>query len=230
MQNTLMRFAGALVIGSVALIGTQVHAQTDAANDSEAHEHAHSHGTAESSEADARAIYDGYFEDSQIEPRALTDWEGDWQSVYPYLMDGTLAPVMAHKAEHGEMTEEEYRAYYETGYETDVDRIEIAGDAVRFHTAEGSVEGRYAPDGYEVLTYEKGNRGVRYVFAKTEGHADAPDYIQLSDHIIAPQKADHYHLYWGDDRAALLEELTNWPTYYPSSLSGDEIVAEMTAH
>ena len=49
-------------------------------------------------------------------------------------------------------------------------------------------------------------------------------------HRIAPAKADHYHLYWGDDRAAVLEELTNWPTYYPSGLSAGEIVKEMTAH
>ena len=47
---------------------------------------------------------------------------------------------------------------------------------------------------------------------------------------IAPGAADHYHLYWGDDRAGLLEELTNWPTYYPAALSADAIVAEMIAH
>ena len=32
------------------------------------------------------------------------------------------------------------------------------------------------------------------------------------------------------DRAALLEELTNWPTFYPAALSDDAIVAEMLAH
>ena len=47
---------------------------------------------------------------------------------------------------------------------------------------------------------------------------------------IAPEVSDHYHLYWGDDRAAVLEELTNWPTYYPAGLSADEIVSEMLAH
>ncbi|MEQ8922811.1 MAG: ZinT/AdcA family metal-binding protein, partial [Roseovarius sp.] len=30
--------------------------------------------------------------------------------------------------------------------------------------------------------------------------------------------------------AALLEEVTNWPTYYPADLSVDQIVEEMTAH
>jgi len=184
--------------------------------------HSHDHGDDQ--------IYKGYFEDSQIQDRALSDWEGDWQSVYPYLQDGTLDPVMAHKAEGGEQTADEYKAYYEIGYKTDVERITIEGDTVTFFKEGKPLKARYVSDGRETLTYEKGNRGVRFIFKKTEGDADAPDYIQFSDHRIAPAKADHYHLYWGDDRAALLEEVTNWPTYYPSSLSAKEIVEEMMAH
>lgn len=184
--------------------------------------HSHDHGDDQ--------IYKGYFEDSQVKDRALSDWEGDWQSVYGYLQDGTLDPVMAHKAEGGSQTADEHKAYYEIGYKTDVERITIEGDAVTFFKNGQPIKARYASDGHEILTYEKGNRGVRFIFKKTEGDAEAPDYIQFSDHKIAPAKADHYHLYWGDDRAALLKEVTNWPTYYPSSLSAKEIVEEMIAH
>ncbi len=184
--------------------------------------HSHDHGDDQ--------IYKGYFEDSQIKDRALSDWAGDWQSVYSYLLDGTLDPVMAHKAEGGGKTAEEYKAYYEIGYKTDVERITIEGDIVTFFKNGTPAKARYAGDGREILTYEKGNRGVRFIFKKTEGDAEAPDYIQFSDHKIAPAPADHYHLYWGDDRAGLLEELTNWPTYYPASLSAKQIVSEMMAH
>ncbi len=190
----------------------------------DAKDHAHSHDPA------AQQIYKGYFEDAQVKDRALSDWAGDWQSVYPYLRDGTLDPVMAHKAESGEQSAEDYKAYYEIGYKTDVDRIEITGDSVTFFKAGEPLKARYASDGREILTYKKGNRGVRFIFRKVEGDADAPQYIQFSDHKIAPEKADHYHLYWGDDRAALLDEVTNWPTYYPSSLSAKQIVEEMIAH
>ncbi|WP_246750593.1 ZinT family metal-binding protein [Martelella lutilitoris] len=193
-------------------------------HDHEGHDHAHTHDHGDPQ------IYKGYFEDSQIADRPLSDWEGDWQSVYPYLQDGTLDPVMAHKAETGSMTAAEYKAYYDTGYKTDVERITIEGDVVTFYRDGEAVEGRYESDGYEVLTYAKGNRGVRFIFEKTGGDAAAPRFIQFSDHRIAPADADHYHLYWGDDRAALLEELTNWPTYYPSSLDSDQIVDEMLAH
>lgn len=191
-----------------------------------AHDHAHHDDPV------AEQVYNGYFEDSQIAARPLSDWAGEWQSVYPYLQDGTLDPVMAHKAESGEQSAEEYRAYYETGYQTETVRLDIAEDGnITFHETDGtSQSGLYVSDGYEVLTYEKGNRGVRFIFKKETGDEMAPDYIQFSDHRISPSVADHYHLYWGDDRAALLEEVTHWPTYYPAALTGQEILEEMLAH
>ena len=65
----------------------------------------------------------GIFEDSQVADRALSDWEGEWQSVYPYLLDGTLDNVFAEKAEEtGEKTAEEYKEYYTVGYEVDLYR------------------------------------------------------------------------------------------------------------
>ncbi|MCR4265424.1 metal-binding protein ZinT [Nitratireductor sp. ZSWI3] len=227
MQTMFTRCAGALAMGSMLLFLAQAGAQESRSGNAPTHAHDnahdHSHGADD-------AIYKGYFEDGQIAARMLSDWEGDWQSVYPYLQDGTLDPVMAHKSEQGDKSAAEYRAYYETGYKTDVDRIVISGDSVTFHEDGKAVEGRYASDGYEILTYEKGNRGVRYIFEKTGGDGEAPRFIQFSDHRIAPAQADHYHLYWGSDRAALLKEVTNWPTYYPSSLSGEQIAGEMMAH
>jgi zinc transport system substrate-binding protein len=199
-----------------------------------AHDHSHSHDHDQQGEgvghAHEEAISKGYFKDSQVQDRDLGDWQGNWQSVYPLLRDGTLDAVMAHKAEDGDKTAEEYRAYYETGYQTEVERIEIAGEKVTFLRQGNPVSAHYTADGYELLTYEKGNRGVRFVFEKSSGDAGAPQFIQFSDHIIAPQVSGHFHLYWGDDRAALLEEVTNWPTYYPAELSGSEISKEMMAH
>jgi zinc transport system substrate-binding protein len=201
----------------------KVHEHADGeAHDHAGHDHAHSHGDPQ--------IYKGYFEDSQVKDRPLSDYAGDWQSVYPYLKDGTLDPVWKHKAEKGTSSVEDIRAEYEVGYKTDVNRITIEGDAVTFYKDGKPSKGTYAYGGKEILTYKKGNRGVRFIFKKTDGDAGAPQFIQFSDHGIAPNKADHYHLYWGDDRAALLNEVTNWPTYYPSSLKADEIVSEMKAH
>ena len=221
-NNSFPRAAALTAALVMALTGAQAHADHGTAK-AEAHGHAHDH-------APAKAVAKGYFEDAQIAPRALSDWQGAWQSVYPPLLAGDLDAVMAHKAEHGDKTAAEYAAYYKTGYATDVGGIVIDGDRVTFQRADKAVSARYVDDGYEILTYKKGNRGVRFIFKKTEGDAEAPGFIQFSDHKIAPEAADHYHLYWGDDRAGLLKELTNWPTYYPAALDAQAVAQEMMAH
>lgn len=205
---------------------------SDAGDSSESDEHSgHDHNHSHAHDEEAQQIYDGYFEDEQVKDRELTDWEGDWQSVYPYLQDGKLDEVFAYKAENdGDMTAEEYKEYYKIGYETDVERIIFDGNDVTFFEDGEKSSGTYTYDGYEILTYEAGNRGVRYIYELTEEDGNLPQYIQFSDHGIAPTDADHYHLYWGDDREALLDEVTNWPTYYPSDMDGHEIAHEMMAH
>lgn len=182
-------------------------------------------------EEEAKQVYAGYFENSQVQDRSLSDWEGDWQSVYPYVLDGTLDEVFTHKAEHkGDKSAEEYKRYYEAGYKTETERIIIKGDRITFFKNGKEYEGKYQYDGYEILTYDAGNRGVRYIFQLTESAEGLPLYIQFSDHGISPTDASHYHLYSGDNREALLEEVTNWPTYYPSNMNGHAIAHEMMAH
>lgn len=88
MKNAPRRGAGLGLVIGLALM-TAAGAQTTGHDHS--HDHSHSHDHAHSAD---RTIYKGYFEDHQIQPRALSDWEGDWQSVYPLLVDGTLDPVM----------------------------------------------------------------------------------------------------------------------------------------
>ena len=228
-RTRLFAAAGSLLLLTAQVQAQQPNTSTDPAHTHDhAYDHDHAHG--HSHDLVSQDIRRGIFEDAQIKERTLSDWEGDWRSVYPYLQDGTLDVVMEHKAKNGSKTAEEYRAEYETGYRTDVDRIVIDGSSVSFHEGDQVITGMYEDDGYEILTYKAGNRGVRYVFEKVEGDDAAPDFIQFSDHGIFPEDASHYHLYWGDDRAALLEEVTNWPTYYPSSLSSQEIAQEMLAH
>src|SRR5690606_19869076 len=98
-----------------------------------------------------------------------TDFEGQWQSVFPYLQSGDLDEVFEHKEEDGDMTAEEYKEYYTTGYETSVNQIGIEGDQVTFYEDEKEYSGTYENDGYEILNYEKGNRGVRFVYKLIEG-------------------------------------------------------------
>ena len=40
--------------------------------------------------------------------------------------------------------------------------------------------------GKKILTYKKGNRGVRFLFEATDADAGQFKYVQFSDHNIAP--------------------------------------------
>lgn len=161
----------------------------------ESHKNEHEHGH-HMTEVDKK-IYDGYFEDAAVKDRKLTDWEGSWQSVYPFLKDGSLDEVFEHKAEDQKKTKQEIKDYYTEGYETDVSHIEIGEKEITFTKDGKKQKAEYAYDGKEILTYEKGNRGVRYIFKKVSGDEDAPDYIQFSDHIIAPPTCTTFPYLYG---------------------------------
>ncbi|MEJ7542366.1 zinc ABC transporter substrate-binding lipoprotein AdcA [Staphylococcus intermedius] len=180
----------------------------------------------------SKAIQDGYFKDDQVKDRDLSDYAGEWQSVYPLLKDGTLDEVFEHKAEDkGDKSAKEYKAYYDKGYKTDVEKIKITDNQITFTKNGKSMTGTYSYDGKDILKYDGGNRGVRYTF-KLEGDASEglPKYVQFSDHNIAPTKTGHFHIFTGNDRDKVLKELENWPTYYPADLSKEEVKDEMLAH
>ncbi|SKA08531.1 zinc transport system substrate-binding protein [Pilibacter termitis] len=175
----------------------------------------------------------GVFEESEVKARTLADWEGEWQSVYPYLEKGALDEVFKKKAEENkDKTAEEYKEYYTTGYKTDVEKITIKGNTFTFVNTKGKEsKAEYKSAGFKILTYESGKKGVRYLFDKVSGDEEAPKFVQFSDHIIQPEKAEHYHLYMGNvSQEKLLEELHNWPTYYPEKLSEQQILDEMLGH
>ena len=182
----------------------------------------------------SKTAANGYFDDADVTDRSLKDWSGEWQSVYPYLTDGTLDEVWEYKAKaNKDMSAEEYKSYYTTGYQTDVEKITINGKKKTISFVQNGQEHTYTYKykGYEILTYKKGNRGVRYLFEATDDNAGEFKYVQFSDHGISSQKAEHFHLYWGgESQKKLLEELENWPTYYPADLSGREIAQEIIAH
>ncbi|MBO1583383.1 ZinT family metal-binding protein [Bacillus sp. XF8] len=240
MKISFVKRVGILTISSLlVLVGCQNSSSSEGESNKTSeshtheskHDHGHEHDHSHAHNEETKKIYEGYFEDSQVKERSLSDWEGDWQSVYPYLQDGTLDEVFAYKAKHtGKMTAKEYKEYYNEGYQTGVNRIVIQGNIVTFFKNGEEYSGKYIYDGYEILTYDAGNRGVRYVFKLAEKAEGVPQYIQFSDHSIYPNKASHYHLYWGDDRKALLDEVIHWPTYYPSKMDGHDIAHEMMEH
>jgi zinc transport system substrate-binding protein len=153
---------------------------------------------------------------ADVKDRALTDWEGDWQSVYPHLLDGTLNPVMEHKAESGERTASEYFNQYKTAYATDVDRVTITGNSMTFYRNGVSVRSNYVYKGIGVITEDDGSLWVRYKFEAAGNPPNgAPRYIMFSDHLHAPAKTEHFHIYASNESFETLMADTN-PVNYPT--------------
>ncbi|MDR3173389.1 MAG: zinc ABC transporter substrate-binding protein [Treponema sp.] len=169
-----------------------------------------------------------------IKDRALTDWAGDWQSVYPHLLDGTLDPVMERRAESGEKTAREYYEQYKTAYMTDVDRITVTAGSITFYRNGVPARAQYAYRGTAIVSEDDGGLWVRYKFEALGNPPNgAPRYIMFSDHLIAPAKSEHFHVYAGDksfDELMADTNPVNYPTYYPAVLTKPEIVAEMIGH
>ena len=181
-------------------------------------EEGHNHGVAD-------------FADSDVKDRNLSDWDGEWQSVYPYVLDGTLDSVMEKKAESGTKTAEEYKESYIASYETDIEKISIDGSTITYTRKDGTSTATYDSEGFYIRHKDDGSKQVRYKYQKVSGDVDAPTYIVFSDHNISSAEPEHFHLYFGEDGFdSLVEEGKHFPTFYPASLTGTEIADEMLEH
>ncbi|MDR2178477.1 MAG: zinc ABC transporter substrate-binding protein, partial [Treponema sp.] len=184
-------------------------------------EEGHSHGHEEFTRAD-------------IKDRALTDWAGDWQSVYPHLLDGTLDPVWEHRAEEGDKTVRELFEENKAHYVTDVDRITITADSMSFYRNGVPVTARYDYRGSAVTDTGDGDLWVRYKFEAAGNPPEgAPRYVMFSDHLHAPAKSEHFHVYASNnsfDELMADTDPVNYPTYYPAAMTKGDIVAEMIGH
>jgi Zn/Cd-binding protein ZinT len=190
----------------------------------------HSHGAPMTAGEEQAAM--GIFKDKNVKDRVLKDWDGLWQSVYPYLLSGELDPVFQKKAEQDKgKTPAEVKAYYRKGYATHVDTIGIEDGVIEFHRGKQVASCKYDYAGHKILTYPSGKKGVRYLFECHDATSKAPKYVQFSDHIIAPRRSSHFHMFIGNiSQQALLEEMDNWPTYYRLNLDAAQIVDEMLHH
>ncbi|MGH2227041.1 ZinT/AdcA family metal-binding protein, partial [Enterococcus faecalis] len=65
--------------------------------------------------------------------RTLTDYVGNWQSVFALLKDGTLGQLFDYKAKlKKDKTPAEYKSYYDADYQAHVDHINISISTIAF--------------------------------------------------------------------------------------------------
>ena len=172
------------------------------------------------------------FEDDEVQDRSLSDWAGDWQSAYPFALDGTLDDAFAAMAEEGEMTAEEYKTYYQNGYKTDITSIDIEGDHIEFTYEDGKKVGSdYKYVGYYIQNWSTGTKAAMYRFEAEDKDSGAPVYIEFNDHMIEPAAAEHFHIRMSNESFdAIVDPENSWPTFFPADMTGEEICEHMEGH
>lgn len=120
------------------------------------------------------------FKDDEVEDRSLSDWNGEWQSAYPFALDGTLDKAFESMAKDGETSADEYKTYYLNGYKTDIASIEIKGDHIDFTYNDGTKVGSdYKYVGYYIQNWSTGTKAAMYRFEAENMDTDAQSILNL---------------------------------------------------
>ncbi|MCR5288975.1 MAG: ZinT/AdcA family metal-binding protein [Treponema sp.] len=172
------------------------------------------------------------FHDHDVKDRSLADWAGEWQSPYPFVLDGTLDEAFEEKAESGTMTAAEYKEYYKTGYKTDIAALTIKGNKITYTYENGKkVSAKYKYVGYYIQEWSGGTKAAMYRFTTTSKKAGIPRFIEINDHMIEPAKAEHFHLRMSNESFEAIEDPEKyWPTFFPAEMSGHDIAEHLGGH
>ena len=177
--------------------------------------------------------HDEEIKKDDIKDRALSDFAGEWKSLYPYLLSGDLDEYCEHKAEEDEdssTTKDTYLEKYKKSWQCDVNQISINGKKITFTYENGkTASAEYTYAGYQPKLNDDGEiSSVRYQFETSD--SNAPKYVQFNDHGYEPGETEHFHIYFGDDGFdALMDSKTN-PFFVKNSLTADEILEELMGH
>lgn len=164
-------------------------------------EHDHHHHNEEITEAD-------------IENRSLSDFAGEWKSLYPYI--DNLEEYFEHIAEEDDdktTTKETYIEKYRTSWFCEADKISVDGNKISFTYSNGKTHSAdYKYSGYRIKTNEEGKiASVRYQF-ETDDNV-APKYVQFNDHEHESKKSEHFHIYFGNNGFDSLMDSKNNPFF-----------------
>ena len=116
---------------------------------------AHNHGVP-LTEIEQKAS-EGIFENKDVQDRPLSDWDGVWESLNSYLLNGDLDPVLEQKAKKGD-----------TGKSTG--RRRQAGKKVNFEpdsAFRGEKKGKAKPQADKKTAEKKGDKKAKKPSTKT---------------------------------------------------------------
>ena len=181
-------------------------------DDEHGHEHHDSHAHSHASEIHADDIKD----------RSLSEFNGEWQSLYPILVSGKLEEYVEHQAEEKGKSEKEMQKEIEAKWNCGAKLVKIDGNKITLTYDNGkSVSGTYRYAGYAVKKNDEGKiTNVRYKFETKD--KNAPKYVMFNDHGFEPAKeVAHFHFYFGDN---------NFEEFMNSKVNSYFVGSKLSAH
>ncbi|MBQ9622276.1 MAG: ZinT/AdcA family metal-binding protein, partial [Treponema sp.] len=188
------------------------HDEHDHDHDEHEHEHHDSHAHSHASEIHADDIKD----------RSLSEFNGEWQSLYPILVSGKLEEYVEHQAEEKGKSEKEMQKEIEAKWNCGAKLVKIDGNKITLTYDNGkSVSGTYKYAGYAVKKNDEGKiTNVRYKFETKD--KNAPKYVMFNDHGFEPAKeVAHFHFYFGDN---------NFEEFMNSKVNSYFVDSKLSAH
>ncbi|OUM65688.1 hypothetical protein PIROE2DRAFT_7273, partial [Piromyces sp. E2] len=140
------------------------------------------------------------FTEADIKPRKLAEFNGDYQSVYPYFLDGVLADYVVQQAEKKNTTYAEQKEIINEKWNCGVSYFSVKDNTISFIYEDGRKESaEYVPTGFATKKNEKGEiSSTRYKFETKS--KKAPKYVMLNDHCHEPstEEITHVHLHFSN--------------------------------
>ncbi|OUM65704.1 hypothetical protein PIROE2DRAFT_7201, partial [Piromyces sp. E2] len=194
---------------------THEHTHDEQTNATESHTHEHTHEHTEINKEDSHDHanantkeqssshnhdHSTTFTEADIKPRKLAEFNGDYQSVYLYFLDGVLADYVVQQAEKKNTTYAEQKEIINEKWNCGVSYFSVKDNTISFIYEDGRKESaEYVPTGFATKKNEKGEiSSTRYKFETKS--KKAPKYVMLNDHCHEPstEEITHVHLHFSN--------------------------------
>lgn len=212
-----------IVINMLDVLGNSVKEQEIIEGMVDDHDHSHSHNDE--------------IKESDIKIRQLSDFNGEFVSIFKYFEDGTLDDYLNERV--GEKTFDEIKQEFLDKRTSEYATIEINGDTLTVHAESDIYTGNYIYSRYIPSVNADGDiTNVWYGYELAEPNDNMPTYLLFSDHGYGAEhdeddhdEVKHFHLRYGDESLDALMENTVWtPTFYDSHASDEEIKEAVIGH
>ncbi len=200
-------------------------------HDHDAHEHEHEAHEHEHEAHEHSHDHDKEITEADIKPRSVSEFAGEWQSLYPVLMTGALDEYVEFQAEKKSISVKDSRAEIEAKWNCGIKTIKIKGDEITLIYDNGKKEsGSYKYAGFATKKNDQGKiSSLRHKFSLVKGNG--PKYVMLNDHGHEPVKSvEHFHIYFGNNNFDELVTTKSNPFFVDSKLDAKGCLANVMGH